>query len=504
MIKIYCDEVYIDQDYYAGIARKGQLYSNVFRLGATLCEEYALTLDAQGITAIPQIVKIYDDEELVKTLIVDSFERNKYEVVLNVKDYMIKANIPYDASPLMEETGQTTLRAILDDICQKMGVKNGVENFVGSDMEVTWYNNQFSARNYLEFIGEINASYMYISGDNTLIMKPIKQEVQHTILFDEVGDYTIGHKHTISRVVWDDTNNKWEFGDTTGETYYINISNVYVISESIVEQIYNAIVGFEYYNAVIEDCPLDNIKVGELIELGNDNGSYPIIAQFPNALTYSGGYWLGGIEIETYSEEQQETKVIDNERIIRNLQTIVDRNNNEIIQIVTETTELGNRVSKNETDINNNQQEIIGKLDELATEEQLIELETSMQTRLDANQLEISNIKTTINDEGVKKVVTTSGTFDENGLTMEKTGAKTKTVLDESGVDVIDTQGTREDLLFAGYVDEERAENNEEFTQYKGQTIVYSKNMIVKNYLTIGTHSRLEDFEDGTGVFYLE
>ena len=49
MIKIYCDGVYIDQNYYAGIMRKGQLYSKAFRLGATLCEEYVLTLDAEAI-----------------------------------------------------------------------------------------------------------------------------------------------------------------------------------------------------------------------------------------------------------------------------------------------------------------------------------------------------------------------------------------------------------------------------------------------------------------------
>lgn len=504
MIKIYCDDKYIEQDYYIGLAKKGQLYSNEFRLGATLCEEYAITLDVAGITAVPQVIKIYEDDELKKTLLVDSFEKDNYEIVLDAKDYMIKANIAYDASPLMVETGKTTLKAILDDICEKIGVTNNISTLVGNDIEVTWYNNQYSARNYLEFIAELNGSYMYLSPNNELIMEPVKKEVQHTIDFDEISRYSVGDKHTISRVVWDDTNNKWEFGDETGETYYINTSNVYVISEQIVEEIYNKIVGFEFYNASVDNCPLDNVKPGDIVEITDGETSYITIAQFTSALNYSGGYWIGGIELITNNEKQQETQLIDNEQIIKHLQTIVDRNNNQIIQVVTQTTDLANRVSKNETDINNNQQETIAMLDGLATEEELRVLQTTMQTKLDANELEIKNIKTTIDEDGVKKVVTTSGTFDENGLTMEKSGAKTKSTLNEDGVNVKDTQGSEKDLLFAGYVDEERAANNDNLKKYEGQTVVYSENLIVDYYMTIGKHSRMEDFEDGTGIFYIE
>ena len=208
-----------------------------------------------------------------------------------------------------------------------------------------------------------------------------------------------------------------------------------------------------------------------------------------------------GLEENIFTERPEETetdykKSDKDDRRINQAYIIVDKQNQTITGIATQTESLN-------TTINNNYQELIKKFDETASLEDLDAYQKTMQTQMDANKLEISNIQTAIIN-GVEKVVTTSGTFDENGLTMDKTGAKTKAILDETGVDVIDKQGSGDDLLFAGYVDEERANNNEEFTQYKGQTIVYSKNMIVKNYLTIGTHSRLEDFEDGTGVFYLE
>ena len=50
---------------------------------------------------------------------------------------------------------------------------------------------------------------------------------------------------------------------------------------------------------------------------------------------------------------------------------------------------------------------------------------------------------------------------------------------------------SEESLLYAGY-DEEI-----------GETIVKSKNMVVGKYLTVGTCSRTEDYEEGTGVFWI-
>ena len=215
-----------------------------------------------------------------------------------------------------------------------------------------------------------------------------------------------------------------------------------------------------------------------------------------------------GLEENIFTEKLEETetdykKSDKDDRRINQAYIIVDKQNQTITSLATQTDAINGKVDDNSTTINNNYQEIINKFDSTASIEDLDAFQKTMQTQMDANKLEIANIQTAIIN-GVEKVVTTSGTFDENGLTMRKTGAKTETIVDEAGVDVVDTQGTREDLLYAGYVDEEKAQNNRDLSPYEGQTVVYSKNMIIKNYLTVGTHSRLEDFEDGTGVFYLE
>lgn len=160
--------------------------------------------------------------------------------------------------------------------------------------------------------------------------------------------------------------------------------------------------------------------------------------------------------------------------------------------------DMQNDISKNTTDINNNYQDLVGQIDKKANEDELVTVKNSVNTI----QTDLSaQIKVTeeIIANGVSKVSTTSGTFDERGLTIEKSGAETKTTLNQIGVNVKDTNDN--DALFAGYVDDNKAEENEKLEAYKGQTVVYSNNMIVENYLTIGNHSRMEDYEDGTGIF---
>jgi RecA/RadA recombinase len=82
----------------------------------------------------------------------------------------------------------------------------------------------------------------------------------------------------------------------------------------------------------------------------------------------------------------------------------------------------------------------------------------------------------------------------------EKTNAKTKTTINEVGVNVQDATGSSsKSLLFAGYVDDE----NTQFEAYRNQTIVGTDNIVVREFLVIGENSRIQDYEDGGGIFIL-
>lgn len=105
---------------------------------------------------------------------------------------------------------------------------------------------------------------------------------------------------------------------------------------------------------------------------------------------------------------------------------------------------------------------------------------------------EIQKIVEGVGVDGVKvtSVTSISGTFDENGMHYEKTGSKTKSTINEIGVDVKKTIDNAV-VLFAG------------FNETLGQSVVEAENFRTRKYLNIANNSRIEDYEDGGGVFIL-
>ena len=109
-----------------------------------------------------------------------------------------------------------------------------------------------------------------------------------------------------------------------------------------------------------------------------------------------------------------------------------------------------------------------------------------------------TEVDTKLTDGSVQKVSTTSGTFDSNGLTIEKTNARTKGQFNESGIKILDaTSGINQELLFAGY------------DENLNETIVRAKNITVEKYLTVKDTVRMEKYVNpvlggkGIGTFIL-
>lgn len=173
--------------------------------------------------------------------------------------------------------------------------------------------------------------------------------------------------------------------------------------------------------------------------------------------------------------------------------------------------EMKSDIKKNETELENTKQDLIEELDKKASVENV----TTILNEVKSLQTDTSIVTKIVEDIQVNGVTQVKQenifTLDKDGFKFEETGAKTSSLINNKGVDVMDAQGSKNDLLYAGYVDEEKADSNKKFKDYEGQTIVYSNNMIVDNYLAIGSNSRIEDYlhtyengteEEATGVFW--
>lgn len=280
---------------------------------------------------------------------------------------------------------------------------------------------------------------------------------------------------------------------------------MYIVDSEQIENIYNQIKDFEIYSFEGETIIDPAYDIGDILVIEGKK------VLFQGELEYAGKFKANiKSKIQAKTEQESMQTKESNSNKIRRIQSELDQTNGKILQLAQETTEntekltqheqtidsISDKVQSNTTNINNNYQDVLGKLGDCAQKSDVETISKSVETIQTDSKYAIE-IAQEIQQNGVTKVKTSMGyTFDDNGLNIEKTGAETKTVLNEKGLDVKDNTGSSsESLLFAG------------FDKSTGETVVKSKNMTVEKYLVIGKYSRIEDFtedgEKGTGFFWI-
>lgn len=139
------------------------------------------------------------------------------------------------------------------------------------------------------------------------------------------------------------------------------------------------------------------------------------------------------------------------------------------------------------TSLNNTAQEITNNIDSQNQQlnEDIQKIVTRVQEIQTSTEAQINVIKTIL-ENGVEKVSTTTGTFDENGLSISKTNAPTESNFNEDGMIIYSNTGN------------ERTE-----MQRTDSTGTYSENVTVRKWLIV-PHSRFQNYQDGTGCFFVE
>ena len=148
--------------------------------------------------------------------------------------------------------------------------------------------------------------------------------------------------------------------------------------------------------------------------------------------------------------------------------------------------DLGDRVDTVEGNLQGDIETLRGELGDYALQTDVVTLERSV-TELQTSTAEVISVAKSLQLNGVEKVRTsTDYTFDENGLMIAKTGAATKTQVTENGMSIYSTAGSSDEAMLTV--------NSHGVDAY---------NVKVGTYLLIGSHARMQDYEDGTGVFYI-
>ena len=449
-------------------------------------------------------------------------------------DYMIKFNTTY----IDRVTYPIKVIELLQDLCNQVGIELATTEFANFEYMILGnpFTNNEDCKTVLSNIAQLAGGFAYIGRDNKLYLKAL--ETTENLLrvkdvhFMSVADLnnTIINKTVNSSDIADEKingENYFEFsknnkfgkvnslilrlsqieGENTviqdeesikedGLTEITIEDNYFLINqeerEKVISEIWKKIKGLEYLPFEIKDYGFPYLDVGDMICIKDVEDNEYISYVFDYIFEYNGAY-SGNLKTKALTKTQTALKNTNNIKTkFRNVEYKVDKINGEISSIVSTQKEIKDDLNAKDTTINNNYQDIIKKLGDKAQKDDVLTLENTVKNIQDETKYTI-NITEDIKVNGVSKVKTDTGyTFDKEGLIIEKTNAKAKSKLNELGLEIKDATGSNEEsLLFAGYDNE------------TGETIVKSKNMTVEKYLTIGKYSRIEDYEEGTGVFWI-
>ena len=424
-------------------------------------------------------------------------DTNSYK--LTCYDKMLYSMIDYEK---MDITYPITIKDYIKAICDKLGLtfKNYNSTFANYNKKI---NNElyldtngnsigYTFRDIFDELSQVTASCICINENDELEIRYIN-DTSDTIDEEFLKDVNIsfGERYgAINTIVLSrsaDSDNIYYPEVLPENPYEFKISDNQIMNfndrSDYLPDIYEKLNGLEFY---LNDFSSTGICYYELLDRYNvqigDNTYSCIMLNDEINITQ-------GLEENISTEMPEETqtdytKADKTDRKINQAYLIVDKQNKTIQGLTSKVYDIQIENEKSS-------QNILEKFDGYTPLNQTLELEKSV-TQIQTDTYSKIQIDTKLKDGSVTMLKSTTLTADDEGLTVDKDGSKTKSNLDADGLEIIDKTGASQEVLLEARYDENL-----------GETIVRSKNMRVEKYLNIGTHSRIEDYENGTGVFWI-
>lgn len=353
-MKIYFDDVLVNEDYYMSYKEDFSAFTDTFYLGSTASVMATLKVPLEAWNPNIGKVQIFIDDELTRTFMVDKSEiQDDATVVMTLGDYLLRTDDTIDISSLITEEHGVTAKTLLEFICDNYSIPYTSFSFTNQDVEINSYDSTLTGRQYLEMIAEIAGSYVRINNQGQLELRDYVLS-QDYITTEDIDSYKEGELNTIGRVVYDDgiTEPKKSSDDTSLYTIYLNINNLFlqVINQTQFDAICNKIIGYQFANIKINNCN-KFFEPGSTISLiKEDNTSIPFICSYSK--NYFGDY-VGSYETDIQSQERTETQVIPEPDRIRKIGTVINQINGTLTIQSQEISDLNNTTASLQIGLDN-------------------------------------------------------------------------------------------------------------------------------------------------------
>lgn len=416
-MNIYIDDVLVNPDYILDFKKGGNAFEEEFCLGGTPSQyvEMKLYKDKMpeslkkirveyGILINHALTVAEVNAMLVGTLNgipVKSLSSNdsSFEMIpigiYNVDDYtdnddntitikaldnMIKFEFNYDGSELISK-GEATLLEVAQDICKKAGVELNSTSFLNSDKKVAVYDNTVTARKYISYIAESAGGFACIDRKGKLCFRKFYQD-ETEIPLEIFGEYKWGEEFKISKVSYEDGIRSFKFGDDTRNNLWINQENMYIVDEDQVQKIYNEIKDLTsntFEGKTVIDPAID---LGDKIVIDGKN----VIYQGEMSLE---GSFIAQISSKIQIKQKEETTVKkESQKVVnRKVQSRIDQAEGKIEQLVEETSEQSQKLTKVEQTVDSISQKV-SDIEDLTRTAEGIKAVT-LENCIEANLLEL-------------------------------------------------------------------------------------------------------------------
>nr|DAO79974.1 MAG TPA: endosialidase chaperone [Caudoviricetes sp.] len=416
-MNIYIDDVLVNPDYILDFKKGGNAFEEEFCLGGTPSQyvEMKLYKDKMpeslkkirveyGILINHALTVAEVNAMLVGTLNgipVKSLSSNdsSFEMIpigiYNVDDYtdnddntitikaldnMIKFEFNYDGRELISK-GEATLLEVAQDICKKAGVELNSTSFLNSDKKVAVYDNTVTARKYISYIAESAGGFACIDRKGKLCFRKFYQD-ETEIPLEIFGEYKWGEEFKISKVSYEDGIRSFKFGDDTRNNLWINQENMYIVDEDQVQKIYNEIKDLTsntFEGKTVIDPAID---LGDKIVIDGKN----VIYQGEMSLE---GSFIAQISSKIQIKQKEETTVKkESQKVVnRKVQSRIDQAEGKIEQLVEETSEQSQKLTKVEQTVDSISQKVSDIEDLTRTAEEIKTV--TLENCIEANLLEL-------------------------------------------------------------------------------------------------------------------
>lgn len=505
-LRIYINDTLIDSDYVMDVKFDDSCFEDeYFTLGSAIIQNIVLKLDNVclpcPINEIENFRLVYGlelDDGTMEWIPIGEYELGKEPdtaysdyTTFTLYDYMNKFDIEYDGSHLVP----CTREQLVEDMCRKVGIELATPLFLGHDRMVNSFDNTIKAKQYLSFISERAGGFAKVGRDKRLYIKSyadvdvieLTEEQSASAVINSFDEIKV-----ITKVLYEDALNKWEFGSDDGLVVRLSQLNPFSITEDEVREIYNKLNGLTFQSLDVKMWGDPAIDTGDIISVYGYRTFVQKSWQYNNG--FFGSYKANLKDSGTISNVEKISADVQLRKVKSTLNEITGEidiitadirgNESNIAEIRADLTNINMKVEDTSQNLENNYLDK-NQIDAISsTNNENIELlRQAVEESISSTQVQINVINEKVENGSTKIRTNTGFTFDDDGMKIAKEGEEMSSLVDNTGL----------------YV--KRDEDNVLVANNDG---VETENLKVRTYFTIGTNSRLEDYKEvRTAIFYI-